>query len=162
MASLTQRIWVWAHSSRCWRMGKPGWTVSEWVSEVAQSCSTLCHPMHCNLSGSSVHQIFQARVQEWIAISFSRGSSQPRDWTRVSRIAGRCFTIWATREISTERLNNTTTLTGLTCVLYTLDLGKRLRWVELFGKLFLSSLCIICLQHCTGVLTFLVVPEKNL
>ena len=43
--------------------------------------------------------IFQARVLEWIAISFSRGSSQPRDWTRVSRIVDRRFTIWATREV---------------------------------------------------------------
>ena len=46
-------------------------------SEVAQSCPTLCDPMDCSLSGSSVHGIFQARVLEWIAISFSRGSSQP-------------------------------------------------------------------------------------
>ena len=51
-----------------------------------------------SLSGSSIHGIFQARVLEWIAISFSRGSSQPRDQTQVSRIAGRRFTIWATRE----------------------------------------------------------------
>ena len=42
---------------------------------------------------------FQARILEWVAISFSRRSSRPRDWTRVSRIVGRCFTIWATREI---------------------------------------------------------------
>ena len=54
--------------------------------------------MDCSLSGSSVHGIFQARVLEWIAISFSRGSSWPRNWTQVSRIAGRHFTIWATRE----------------------------------------------------------------
>ena len=51
-----------------------------------------------SLSGSSIHGIFQARVLEWIAISFSRGSSRPRDQTRVSRIAGRRFTIWVTRE----------------------------------------------------------------
>ena len=67
-------------------------------SEVAQSCLTLCYPMDCSLPGSSVRGIFQARVLEWIAISFSRGSSQPRNWTRVSCIAGTCFTIWATRE----------------------------------------------------------------
>ena len=47
-------------------------------SEVAQSCRTLCNPMDCSLSGSSVHGIFQARVLEWIAISFSRGSSRTR------------------------------------------------------------------------------------
>ena len=70
-------------------------------SEVTQSCLTLCDPMDCSLSGSSIHGIFQARVLEWIAISFSRGSSRPRNRTRVSRIAGRCFTVWATREAKT-------------------------------------------------------------
>ena len=65
--------------------------VSERVSEVAQSCPTLWDPMDCSIPGSSVHGIFQARVLEWVAISFSRGSSRPRDRTRVSHIAGRCF-----------------------------------------------------------------------
>ena len=64
-------------------------------SEVAQSCPTLCDPMDCSLPGSSVHRIFQARVLEWVAISFSRGSSQPRDRTHT---ADRRFTVWATRE----------------------------------------------------------------
>ena len=50
------------------------------------------------LPGSSVHGIFQARVLEWVAISFSRGSSRCRDWTQVSHTAGRRFTLWATRE----------------------------------------------------------------
>ena len=63
-------------------------------SEVAQSCPTLSDPTDCSLPGSSVHRIFQAIVLEWIAISFSRGSSQPRDWTRISRIVDRRFTIW--------------------------------------------------------------------
>ena len=67
-------------------------------SEVAQSCLTLCDPMDCSLPGSSVHGIFQARVLEWVAISFSRESSWPRDRTQVSSIAGRFFTIGATRE----------------------------------------------------------------
>ena len=67
-------------------------------SEVTQSCPTLCNPMDCSLAGSSIHGIFQARILEWVAISFSRRSSWPRDWTWVSRIVGRCFTIWATRE----------------------------------------------------------------
>ena len=71
-------------------------TISE--SEVAQWCPTLCDPVDCSLSGSTVHGIFQARVLEWIAISFSRVSSRPRNRTRVSCIAGRCFTVWATRE----------------------------------------------------------------
>ena len=74
------------------------WCITLSESEVAQSCLTLYDPMDCSLSGSSVHGIFQARVLEWIAISFSRGSSRPRNRTRVSRIAGRRFTVWATRE----------------------------------------------------------------
>ena len=57
----------------------------------AQSCPTLCNPMDCSPPGYSVHLILQARILEWIAISFSRGSSWPRDQTWVSRIAGRCF-----------------------------------------------------------------------
>ena len=62
-------------------------------SEVTQSCPTLCDPMDYSLPGSAVHGIFKAIVLEWIAISFSRGSSQPRDWTRVFHIVDRCFTI---------------------------------------------------------------------
>ena len=65
----------------------------------SQSCPTLCDPMDCSLPGSSIHGIFQARILEWVAISFSRRSSRPRDWTQVSCNAGRCFTIWATREV---------------------------------------------------------------
>ena len=68
-------------------------------SEVAQSCLTLCDPMDCSLPGLSVHGIFQARVLEWVAISFSMGSSQPKDRTWVSCTAGWHFTIWATREV---------------------------------------------------------------
>ena len=67
-------------------------------SEVAQSCLTLCDPMDSSQPGSSIHEIFQARILEWGAISFSRGSSWPRDRTWVSCIVGRHFTIWATRE----------------------------------------------------------------
>ena len=68
-------------------------------SEVTQSYLTLCNPMDCTPPGSSIHGIFQARILEWIAISFSRRSSQPRDWIQVSHIVGRHFTIWATREV---------------------------------------------------------------
>ena len=64
---------------------------------VAQSYPTLQDTMDCCPSGSSVHGIFQARILEWVAISFSRGSSQPRDQTQVSYTAGRLFTDWATR-----------------------------------------------------------------
>ena len=65
----------------------------ECVCEVAQSCPTLCDPMDCSLPGSSVHGIFQAIVLEWIVISFSKESSQPRDRTRVSHIVDRRFTV---------------------------------------------------------------------
>ena len=65
---------------------------------VTQSYPTLCDPMDCSPPGSSVHGILQARILEWVAISFSRGSSQPRDRTQVSHIAGRCFNLWATRK----------------------------------------------------------------
>ena len=67
--------------------------VSKCKCKVAQSCLTLCDPMDCSPTGFPVHEIFQARVLEWVAISFSRGSSRPRDQTWVSHIAGRCFTI---------------------------------------------------------------------
>ena len=55
----------------------------------AQSCLTLCDPMYCSPPGSSIHGLCQARILEWVAISFSRGSSRPRDRTQVSRLAGR-------------------------------------------------------------------------
>ena len=68
-------------------------------SEVIQSCSTLCNLLDCSLPSSSIHGIFQARVLEWVVISFSRGSLWRMDRTWVSRIAGRCFNLWATREV---------------------------------------------------------------
>ena len=71
-------------------------------SEVAQSCPTLCDPMDYSLPGSSVHGIFQAIVLEWIAISFSRGSSRPRNWTPVSCIVDRHSTVWATGKSQTS------------------------------------------------------------
>ena len=62
----------------------------------------LCNPMDCSLPGSTVHGIFQARILEWVSLSFSRRSSWPRDWTLVSRtvgIVGRQFTVWTAREV---------------------------------------------------------------
>ena len=58
--------------------------------KVSQSCLTLCGPMDC-----TVHGILQARILEWVVVPFSRASSQPRNWTLVSHIAGRFFTSWA-------------------------------------------------------------------
>ena len=60
--------------------------------KVTQLCPTLCDPMNC------IHEILQARILEWVAFPFSRGSSQPRDQTQVSHLAGGFFTSWATRE----------------------------------------------------------------
>ena len=65
---------------------------------VAQSCLALCNPMDWGPPGSSVHGILQARILEWVAISFSRGPSRPRDRTQVSCITGGFFTVWVTRE----------------------------------------------------------------
>ena len=112
-----------SHSSRCllnifitykaiffWQeimLGNLGGTEgyrSEWTckrkkeSEVAQLCPTLWDSMDCSLPGSSIHGIFQTRILEWVAISFSRRSSWPRDWTHISHIIGRHFIVWATRE----------------------------------------------------------------
>ena len=62
-------------------------------ARVTQSCLTLCNPMDCSSPGASIHVIVQARILEWVAISFSRVSSQPRDQTWVSCVAGRFFAL---------------------------------------------------------------------
>ena len=78
----------------CWYISSIVALQTEWS---CQSHPILCDPMDYSLPGSSVHGIFQARILEWVTISFSRRSSPPRDWTWVSQIVGRPFTIWATR-----------------------------------------------------------------
>ena len=70
-----------------------GYEMKTFVSVTVKLCPTLCDPMDCSLPGFSVHGTFQTRILEWVAISFSRGSSQPRDRTWVSHIVGRRFTI---------------------------------------------------------------------
>ena len=90
-----------------------GWSVThdsctrESESEVTQSCPTLCDLMDCSLPGSSLHGIVQAKILEWIAISFSRGSSRPRDRpgspafqadALTSEPPGKSF-LWAAREV---------------------------------------------------------------
>ena len=77
-------------------------------SEVAQSCSTLCDPMDCNLPGFPVHGIFQARVLEWI--SFSMESSRPRDKTQVSCIVGRHFYPESQRKAMHKKVQTTSQL----------------------------------------------------
>ena len=79
------------------------------VCSLAQLFVTLCDPKDCKLPGSPVHGIFQARIQKWVANSYSRGSSQPRDQTHISCVycvAGRFFT-WAIGEALTDERNQT-------------------------------------------------------
>ena len=100
-------VWITINCGKFWKRWEyhttwpASWDICiqirKW-NEVTQSCLTLCDPMDGNLSGSVVHGIFQARILEWAAISFSRGSSQPRDRTWVFCIADSRFTVWATRE----------------------------------------------------------------
>ena len=74
---------------------------------VTQSCLlTLCDPMNYSPPDSSVHGILQARTLEWVVIPFSRGSSWPRDQTKVPCIVDRFFTVWATREDFTWHIIN--------------------------------------------------------
>ena len=81
------------HTERCESERQISYDVAYEESEVAQSCPTLCYPVDCSLPDSSLHGILQAGILEWVAISFSRESSQPRDQTQVSRIAGRRFNL---------------------------------------------------------------------
>ena len=78
----------------CTREADTRWLTNYTCVLVAQSCPPLCDPM-----GYSPPGILQTRILEWVAILFSRGSSQPRDWTQVSHVAGWFFTLWATREV---------------------------------------------------------------
>ena len=105
---------------------------------MAQSCLTLCDPMDCSLSGSSVHGILQARILEWAAIPFSRGSSQSRDRTQVSRIAGGCFTIWATREdqyILLQYIHILSSKSEKAMAPYSSTLAWKIPWTEEPGRL---------------------------
>ena len=86
-APLAPRSWA-RDSYRAWHYASD-------IEVKSLSHVQLCDPMDYSLPGS-IHEIFQARILEWVAISFSRGSSQSRDQTQVFHIAGRCFTVWAT------------------------------------------------------------------
>ena len=86
----------WVISTFLWFYLTLHLTVIESKSEVTQLCLTLCNPMDCSLPASSLHGVLQARILEWVAISFSRGSSWLRDQTRASCIADICFNLWAT------------------------------------------------------------------
>ena len=88
--------------------------------------SNSCDPTDCSPPDSSVHGIYQARVLEWVAISFSRRSSWPRDWTWVSRVAGRHFTLWATREALPKKSLSHKTKTKV--------IATTTSWLEVLGK----------------------------
>ena len=113
--SISNRVQKWKSKHRIFSFRETwyhNWffSASEVVSEMCvcvcvcvcvlstQSCSTLCEPVEYSPPGSFVHGILP-RILEWLVSPFFRGSSQPRDRTWVSRIAGRLFTIWATREV---------------------------------------------------------------
>ena len=101
--------WLSLCTPYAWRPGFDSWS-GNWIPPATAKSSHaacrvqslshvwLCDPMDCSPPGSLSIGILQARILEWVAISFSQGSSQPRDWTQVSCIAGTCFNIWATRE----------------------------------------------------------------
>ena len=117
-------------------------------SEVTQSCLTLCDPMDCSPPGFSVHGIFPARILEWIAVSFFRGSSQPRNRTRVSCIAGGFFTDWAMREArppigDPNRQLNTTAWSS----------GDRLELKIWSLDLMVEALFIFHLDYCPRIVT---------
>ena len=92
--SIKSQEWAFhQHETSC-----PGFSCRKVKVLLTQSCPTLCDPKDCSPPGSSVCGILQSRIQEWVAISFSRGSSQPRDWMWVSCTAGRLVSEWTTRE----------------------------------------------------------------
>ena len=123
----------------------------------------VCDPMGYNLLVSSIRGIFQARILEWVAISSSKGSSWPRDWTQVSRIAGRLFTIWASREADVRqaeiryhytsiemanRKNSVNFKCWRKCGAIRFIVGGNTNWYSLFGRLFLIKLNIFLPYDC--------------
>ena len=92
-------------------------TANQWqrlcVCSVVLSCPTLCDPMDCTLPGSSVHGIFQTRILEWVAISFSRGSSWPKVISSISCVGRWILYSWAT-SVTKLRLKPNSDLKALT------------------------------------------------
>ena len=82
------------------------WIRSAIAVLIAQSCPALCNPMDCSPPGSSVFGILEARILEWVAIPFSTASSQPKDWTWVSCIAGRLINVRVTRQAPINQISN--------------------------------------------------------
>ena len=95
------------------------------ASTVVQSCLTLSDPMDCSLPGSSVHEISQARILEWVAISFSRGSSQPRDQVQISCTSRWILYLWATWDSVPISPLLTGCMCGPMCVLVDCSLNQK-------------------------------------
>ena len=92
------------------------------------SCVWLCDPMDCNLPGSSIHGILQARILGWVAICFSRGSSWSRGWTWIPCIMGRLFMAWATRQSTLGKVKNSRK--GVTVWSVVKHCGDQPDWIE--------------------------------
>ena len=99
---------------------------------VAQSYLTICNPMDCSPPGSSVHGMLRARIQEWVAIPVSSGSSQLRDRTEVSCTADRFFTVWTTREALKE--HQWLTKSGNTCLMFSCHASVSPNVWDLWGQ----------------------------
>ena len=138
---------AWSHST--WWEWSRVLVICEVVGGlVAKSCLSLCDPMDCSLPGSSALGILQPRILEWVAVSFSRGSFQPMNWSQVSCIVGRSFTNWAMREIIWEQVQ----LFSL-CKQRSLFFlcGPFLKCIEFVAVLFLF--------HILGVFFFFFLPQ---
>ena len=95
----TEKLSAWTEAERKVNTAERGGFIRK--EEVCVSCSVMSdssRPRGLCPPGFSIHGILQARILDWVAIAFSRGSSWPRDQAQVSRIAGRFFTVWASRE----------------------------------------------------------------
>ena len=92
-------FWTWNQKIHSWETCLLFSTESSLFYSIRKGGSESCSVMSDSLQPMdySVHEILQARILEWVAVPFSRGSSKPRNWTQVSHIAGEFFTRWATR-----------------------------------------------------------------
>ena len=126
---------------------------------VTQSCQTLYETMDSNPPGSSVHGILQARILKWVVIPFSRRSSQPRDRTQISNIAGGFFTIWAISVCSLSNVillsvNNISWMYSLQPVYLFLQSPRLTKpWLSNEGSSFPDSFCsnLILFQVCVSM-----------
>ena len=103
--------------------------------------------MNCSLPDSSVYGILQARILEWVAISFSRGSYQTRDWTWVSCIVDGCFIIWVTREVNVPLVSLIFLKTSL---VFPSLLFSSIFCTDLWGRLSYLSLLFFWTLHSPG------------